>query len=318
MQGTAKPKGLAKIWREVKRPFRKIFVRTPPLTYKSYFDLSCDLRSNMGKIPKDIDLIVGVPKSGMIPAMMIGLNLNTSTTDLSSFLEGRIYSHGYSRTHNNQKRSIFDCKKILVVDDSISSGVSMRRAREQVEQVTQGLDVQLFFMAIYATESAKGSVDFYCRIIHHPRIFEWNLMHSWTLNHSCVDIDGVLCTDPTETQNDDGERYVEFLEKVSPIFVPSRPIKMLVTNRLEKYRPQTENWLTKHGIVYESLVMLDLPSKKERIRLQAHGTFKADVYKKTQCILFIESDRSQAETIAKIARKPVLSVEDQKLLSAFD
>ena len=90
MQASSKPKGLAKIWREIKRPFRpkKIMTVDPVVEtveelcrkqggnqYISYFDLSQDIRNTLHKIPSDIDLVVGIPKSGIIPAMMIGLSL---------------------------------------------------------------------------------------------------------------------------------------------------------------------------------------------------------------------------------------------------
>ena len=37
-----------------------------------------------------------------------------------------------------------------------------------------------------------------------------------------------------------------------------------VSNRLEKYRSSTEEWLTKHGVIYKELVLWKIPSKDER------------------------------------------------------
>jgi len=42
-------------------------------------------------------------------------------------------------------------------------------------------------------------------------VFEWNALHHSNPERFCVDIDGVLCRDPTEAENDDGESYLEFL-----------------------------------------------------------------------------------------------------------
>ena len=139
----SKPKGLAKIWREVKRPFwktnrvmtvEKIYRKEKIIRYRSYFDLSQDIRNTLHKIPSDIDLVVGIPKSGMIPAMMIGSSLNIATSDLDSFLEGRLFSHGFYRCHDDQKKHLSDCKRILIVDDSINSGRSLEDAQKRISE----------------------------------------------------------------------------------------------------------------------------------------------------------------------------------------
>ena len=337
MQTTAKPKGLAKIWREVQRPFRKrnkgaiivpnkdIVAEKSPrqvttIQYRSYSDLSQDIRNTLYKIPRDIDLVIGIPKSGMIPAMMIGLGLNISTSDLGSFLEGRLFSHGFYRSHDGQKKHLSDCKKILVVDDSIKTGRSMEDVQKRIsESPIFGTNLQTFYMAAYCTPASRDKVDIYCKEIASPRIFEWNVMHSWILKKSCVDIDGVLCPDPTEMQNDDGEQYIRFIEEAPPMYLPEYPIHTLVTNRLEKYRDSTEKWLSKHGVVYERLAMLDLPTKRARITSGAnYGEHKANVFLQSDCILFIESSHRQAQGIVRLSGKPVLSVEKQVILNPGD
>ncbi len=78
---------------------------------------------------------------------------------------------------------------------------------------------------------------------------------------------------------------------------------------MEKYRALTEAWLAKNGIQYDQLIMLDLPSMAERRRLGAHGSFKADFYRKSDAILFIESEHPQALKITELSGKPVLCVE---------
>ena len=48
-----------------------------------------------------------------------------------------------------------------------------------------------------------------------------------------MDIDGVLCADPTPEENDDGEKYRHFLLNAPPLFIPKVTIGTLVTSRLE-------------------------------------------------------------------------------------
>ncbi len=94
----------------------------------------------------------------------------------------------------------------------------------------------------------------------------------------------------------------------------SRPLGTLVTSRLEKYRPQTEGWLAAQGVQYDRLIMLDLPSKAERQRLFAHGTFKGNYYRDSDAILFVESENRQAKQIAEIAGKPVLCLQTHSMI----
>lgn len=101
-------------------------------------------------------------------------------------------------------------------------------------------------------------------------------------------------------------RYREFLASASPLYLPSVQVAHLVTSRLEKYRPETEAWLKRHGVSYGKLHMLGLPSAAERRRLNMHHTFKARIYKgQLQAILFIESEEHQAREIMRLSNKPV-------------
>ncbi len=103
---------------------------------------------------------------------------------------------------------------------------------------------------------------------------------------------------------DEPDRYRSAYLRVMPLI-----LLVALTSRLEKYRTLTEAWLAKHEIKYDRLIMLDLPSKAERQRLGAHGSFKAEFYRKSDAILFIESEHEQALKIARLSGKPVLCVE---------
>ena len=55
------------------------------LNYKTYQNLSIDIKDNIYKLPMNIDLIVGIPRSGMIPAYMIGMILSKQVITLNEF-----------------------------------------------------------------------------------------------------------------------------------------------------------------------------------------------------------------------------------------
>ena len=156
-------------------------------------------------------------------------------------------------------------------------------------------------------------VDVVMEVVPQPRIFEWNIFHHHLMSRSLLDIDGVLCHDPSTDQNDDGVNYRRFLLDAKLRVRPSFEIMGLVTSRLEKYRAETTRWMEANGIQFKELHMLDLPSAEERRRLSAHGSFKGEVYKRSSAELFIESESLQARVIASISGKPVLSLEDMEV-----
>lgn len=100
--------------------------------------------------------------------------------------------------------------------------------------------------------------------------------------------------------------------------IPAYMIAALVTSRLEKYRPQTEQWLRENGVQYDKLYMLNVASKEERIRLGCHADFKAETYKRLDdCILFVESNSRQARQIAEKSGKPVICAETDEMFGNF-
>ena len=141
-------------------------------------------------------------------------------------------------------------------------------------------------------------------------------MHHEGVGNFCFDIDGVLCADPTRAQNDDGPAYRAFLRDAPLLMRPTHEVGWLVTSRLERYRPETEDWLARHGIRYRELIMLDGVSAETRRGARAHGWFKGRVYRDCDAELFIESDPFQAYDIAQIAARPVLCTETRALCRA--
>ena len=281
------------------------------MNYRSVADMNDAIILNAHRIPGNIDLVVGVPQSGLLSANLYSLSANIPLTDLDSLLAGRIYTSGHTKNPSRLKNDLSGFRRILVLDDSIGSGTSMRDARERI--ATSGLQAEFIFAAVYGPEATHPEADIVLEQVANPCAFQWNFMQHAMLENACVDIDGVLCIDPTDQENDDGAAYERFLSEARPLHIASRRIGWLVTSRLEKYRDLTEAWLRARGIEYGELVMLDLPSKAERQRLGAHGSFKAGFYRDCDATLFIESEDRQAQTIAQLSGKPVLCVETNQV-----
>lgn len=287
------------------------------MNFRTINDLSRIINNNLYRIPSDVDLIVGVPKSGLMAASFISLYLNLPLTDIDSLKNDRIYNSGISKVRDSWIKKPSEARKILVVDDSSSTGITLNKTKELINK--SKYKDKIIFLVVIVNDQTKELPDMYFDICQTPRMFEWNYMHHNGLINACVDIDGVLCRDPSDEENDDGEKYLNFISTVEPRVVPTSKIGYLVTTRLEKYRKETEKWLKDNNINYNKLIMLDLPSKQERLRLGNHGKYKGEVYKKLKDTnIFIESNESQAQTILNISKKNVFCVDNQKFYDMCD
>ena len=277
------------------------------MRYVTIAELSDMLRRNFWKIPHDIDLVVGIPRSGLMVANMLALYLNKRLSDLDSFIEGRILPCGDTRISMVSSGEI---RRVLVVDDSVHSGNTINKARKKISNLAE--TYSYFYFSPIVTTGGKQYVDAYAEVIDDERIFEWNLFHHHQINNSCLDMDGVLCKDPII--DDDGEQYKNFILTTPPLFLPTTTIDTIITCRLEKYRSLTEKWLRQHDIQYNHLIMLNLPTKASRLSWGKHGEYKGHFYKSSPNTLFIESSFTQAQKIASISGKPVICIETNNLI----
>src|SRR5262245_10940112 len=139
------------------------------LHYKSYYDLARDIAGGVAKLPR-VDLVVGIPKSGLIPAAMIASYLNVQLLDLDSFI------FTYSKRSGNRKARASDASplSVLIVDDSVNTGNEFSRVRRRLEVVSD--DINFIFCAIYglSMDAHVGVADIVMASLPQPRFFQWN------------------------------------------------------------------------------------------------------------------------------------------------
>lgn len=283
------------------------------MNFITFENLGECIYKNLSKIPRDVDLIVGIPRSGTLAANLLALYINLPYTDIDTLLRKGGLRSGNTRKCNEWIQSVEEAKHILIVDDSISSGKAIKEAKLQLRNAD--IRNKVSFLAVYAVRLSCKLVDIYFEICEQPRMFEWNYMHHWALEYVCMDIDGVLCQDPSIRQNDDGKKYYDFLLNAGPKIIPTQKVGKLVSGRIEKYRKETEEWLAKHKVAYGELCLIPADSAIERRNNFDHAKFKADIYRKSKCFLFIESSYEQAVQICHYAGKQVFCVENKKLIS---
>jgi uncharacterized HAD superfamily protein len=256
-----------------------------------------------------VDLIVGIPRSGMLPANLLALYLNKPYTDIDSFVEGRIYKSGSRGQCFNQEKT----RNILIIDDLVASGKALAKAKEKIKDIAPRYNI--LYGTVYISAGNAHLVDFYCEKHYHGSlVFQWNLfLYPSLLKDSCFDIDGVMCVPPPI--DDDGSLYIDYLINATPLYLPEGKIHTVVTCRLEKYRDVTEQWLKKWNIQYEQLIMLDLPHKEARAQWGKYGIYKGTIYKEREnCVLFVESSLQEAVDINRISKKPVFCTETFQMI----
>ena len=226
---------------------------------------------------------------------------------VDEFLDGRSTT-AYTRRPPLRSNTTSTRQRVVVVDDSSGTGGTMHAIKVKVAERGINREQHVSYMAVFGSEMARPTLDHMVEALPNPRLFEWNLLHHVHTSRLCIDMEGVLCEDPTPSENDAGPEYLRFLENASPKMLPSMGAGAIVTARLEKYRPQTEAWLSRHNVRFERLIMLDLPDEAERTRLRAHAKLKASVLKTTRAMLFVESDPGQALDIHQMTGRAVYCI----------
>lgn len=274
------------------------------LSVRSFADLNRTIAANLHMLDRSrFDCVVGIPRSGMIPAALIATSLQKPLADVESYARGIVFGRsGVLETAG---------ARVLLVDDSVNKGRAMASAVARIgrraEQITR--------LAVFGPYQVEPSsvCDMFFECVHGPRVFQWNMAKHIRLERWCFDFDGVLCRDPTKEENDDGARYERFIETAEPILIPTRPIGHIVTGRLEKYRGATDAWLKRHGIAYTSMTMMPYETKAERMAAGGRGQWKAGKFREIGSEFFIESDPKQAGIIARDSGLPVWCTRTQSL-----
>lgn len=285
--------------------------------YISINDLSNTIRKNIWKIPRDIDFIIGIPRSGMICASMISCYLNIPLIDINGFIAGAKPDGGGKLKYFNKDR--VKTNKILIVDDTVWMGSAMNKLKEKLKDYKE---YEFVYCCVYLEGPAIDVPNIYLEDIRQYSnnyteviLHEWNIFqHDENLMKQFLfDIDGVFCLDPPCDIYE--EQYLNYIKNATPLFIPRTPIGGIVTFRISKNQEITKKWLNNIGIKYNELIMFNA---NERIQRDTSGIsggyFKGIIYKnKPNYTLFIESDDDQAQEIAKISGKQVYCVKTNKM-----
>ena len=261
--------------------------------------------------PRQYDLVVAVPRSGMLIASIIALKLGKGLTTPEFLRDGKFWHSSSVK----EKLSMDDFKHVILVDDSADTGRAMSKAVDQIQSIGRNLEVTRASLIVHKETVPK--VDLYHQVIEHPRVYEWNILHRkiasyWGYGLLAVDMDGVLCGECPPGVDDHEDLYLDWIKTAKPFLIPAFEIDAIVTNRLEKYRGETEQWLRTQNVKYKTLHMWDLPDKSKR-----NGGFarqKINQLLKLKPDMYWESSWWQAQEIWVETKIPTLCIDEMKLL----
>lgn len=250
------------------------------INFIKYEQFINDVRIFIEKLPK-FKYVSYIPRSGIIPAFMYSKKFNVPLIDL---------------------KEVQNEEDTLIFDDSVHFG-------RRLNEVQKGLSKPSYACIYYSGEIGLDyKLNFKYKLLPLPRLFEWNwISQREVIERSCFDIDGVLC-ERMDLLNKD-ITYENHLKNTKPKYIPNFTIGCICTARTEEDRELTEEWLKKHNVKYNKLIMLKC-SKEERRKYGLHSIEKINEYKNPKYILFIEDEIEQAKLISKETNKSVLCVDN--------
>ena len=267
-------------------------------------DMNVLLVKNLHRIKQiDFDVIVHLPRSGTIPASILATHMRAPFASVDEFCAGIV---------NTRKAEYKTLHKILLVDDSIRTGNQLKDAVERIKAARP--DALIHSLCVYSTVISDRIYDATMVLSEHhdvDYIYPWFLWKTKRIKKVAFDMDGVLCRDCTKDEDDEGEKYLNFLNTAPQKFKTDFVLGAIVTGRLERYRPQTEEWLARHGVQYRELIMGPWSSNAERKQANP-AVWKADLYRRSHFKLFVESSEREALVIAARSQKKVWCIDTQR------
>src|ERR1035437_2702955 len=263
-------------------------------TFVTTARLITDTLDLFGRLPPDLDGVVAIARSGLIPGTILATHLHVPLWSVSR-TEGILWLGTGGRMGPDASTPMPAAptpRHVLLLDDTAALGREMPRNTATVQSRWPG--VRITRAVIYCAPAARSAVDLCAARLPGSHYLEWNWENAGHGQRCAYDFDGILCRDFTAAECADEATYRAVMAFISPKFLPRRtPVPLIVTARPESTRALTEDWLDRHGVRGERLVMRDFAIDPSRGWTRHLAEYKAWHYDRSGCILFAESDVAQ-------------------------
>jgi hypoxanthine phosphoribosyltransferase len=250
------------------------------------------------QIPNDFDVIIGVPRAGLMIANIIACKFGRPLSTPENFARNESWT--------NKSFDLKNVKRVLIVDDDVYFGNALSKAIQKVKIANSNVEIET--ASLFTFPKSKKKVNYFLQTRHSPALYEWNILNVNSRQKLVTDMDGVLCKDYT------GGDYENWIRNVKPHYIPQYEIDAIVTARLEKYRALTEEWLSKYTVKYKDLFMMPLQDEKKR-SFERVIDFKVQHLRHLQPFWYWESNYRVAEAIKKCTKIPILCTDRMVLLN---
>ncbi len=278
-------------------------------------------------LPGDIDAVLGIARSGLLPATQIAVMLHRPIYTVGTFAtDPAAITHcgGGWRMLESLPQAAANPRQLLIVDDTAWRGIAMQRIKWLAAR--RWPQAKILTAVIYAHSQTLHLLDFAACCYDGLHYLEWNLFNTGHVDPATggglvSDLDGIFCPDIAREDDDDGPRYLAAIRSAPAIQRPNRrPVPVIVTARLEKYREATQSWLRQAGIRWQHLVMGPWKTLAERNRGWPENVvkLKSDTYVESGFPIFVESDPLLARRIFQRTGRPVLCPQLGRVLSELD
>jgi hypoxanthine phosphoribosyltransferase len=287
----------------------------PPEAWITTARLMEDTARLCSHLPGDIDLVLGIARSGLIPAVYIATMLHRPVWTVGTFAERPqeiVPCGGGWRMYGLEQPEHPEPAKALIVDDTAWHGIAIQRTRELARR--RWPHARIATAVVYAHPQVP-ILDYVACSLSGSHLLEWNLFNTSHADpampgNGCgTALDGILCRQFTAEENDDGPRYLAALRMMPVLQRPNRAaLPFIATARLEQYREETEAWLARAGIRYGELIMGPWATRAERDAAYPDNVvqLKVEAIRRHKVHLFIESDPAQAALIREVSGAAVL------------
>jgi hypothetical protein len=260
------------------------------LVYTKTTDLVRDTYKLVKYVPPRCNGIIGIPRSGMLPASILATHMQLPLGELRP--DGSISMLG---SGGRGKFTRYADGKYFIVDDTCHNGYSLQQAKKSYK----GNDA---IWAVVYNRDKNRMPDVYAVDLS-VHLLEYNCWNNGQINGQSIvkNLQGGFAVDLFVIMEKKAD-----IKTSPPIMVPRLHAVPLVIGHLpEASRSEVEDWLRKYQINVNQLVLYDGDDI---------ASFKGLCYKDSNCGVFFENDINQCQGIANAANKPVIHPESGKVV----
>ncbi len=165
-------------------------------------------------LPGDIDAVLGIARSGLLPATQIAVMLHRPIYTVGTFaVDPSAITHcgGGWRMLGALPQTTAAPRKLLIVDDTAWRGIAMQRIKWLAAR--RWPQAKIVTAVIYAHSQTLHLLDFAACCYDGLHYLEWNLFNTGHVDPATggglvSDLDGIFCPDIAREDDDDGPRYL--------------------------------------------------------------------------------------------------------------